>query len=71
MASLPNSDYRFLQQIPNECVCSRCGEVYTKPKKLGCNHIACNDCINEMYEYEGGCGICEVPIDLKAVRSGT
>lgn len=69
MAVFTDNDYRYLQQIPNECLCFRCGDVYRKPRRLGCSHMACSECVKEMYEYEGKCGICNVAIEFNAVRS--
>lgn len=61
--------FRYVQHVPNECLCNRCGKVYTNPRKLACKHIACKQCIAEMSKYEGRCGICNTIVDTKKLRS--
>lgn len=69
MSELRNPRFRYTQHVQNECICSRCGQVYKNPKKLACGHIACFECVKQMSGHDGRCGICDSPIDITAVRS--
>jgi len=40
----------------NECVI--CRDAYVTPIKLECNHIFCEDCIEEWFKREKTCPIC-------------
>ena len=43
-----------------ECVCTACGEIFSKPKVLiPCGHTFCGECIRE----QDGCGLCKAKIE--------
>ena len=67
MSAVDRGECRYLQRIPNECMCARCGSVYRNPRKLPCGHITCLSCLQEVAGCGRRCHICNSCVDIASV----
>lgn len=63
-------NYRFFKpsKISQDFICTICQDVLYDAKKLPCDHILCDDCINKWFQKKKTCPICRKTFRLSQVN---